>query len=66
VTLRDLESGEKLQIDPADLRENYKKQVQDYLGTVRRVCNDCDIEYHAMMIDEAYDKALVRLIGRRS
>lgn len=66
VTLRDLESGEKIQIDPADLRENYKKQVQDYLGTLRRVCNDCDIEYHAMMIDEAYDKALVRLIGRRS
>jgi uncharacterized protein (DUF58 family) len=66
VTLQDLETGEKLQIDPADLREHYKKQVEEYRATVRRVCNDSDIEYHAMMIDEPYDKALVRLITRRS
>jgi uncharacterized protein (DUF58 family) len=66
VTLQDLETGEKLQIDPADLRESYKKQVEEYLAAVRRLCNDSDIEYHAMLIDEPYDKALVRLITRRS
>lgn len=66
ITLQDLETAEKLQIDPADLRETYKQQVQDYLTSVRRVCNDCDIEYHTMMIDQPYDKALVRLITRRS
>jgi uncharacterized protein (DUF58 family) len=65
VTLEDLETGEKVQIDPAEVRENYKKQVADYLASVRRVCNDCDIEYHVSMIDEPYDKALIRLITRR-
>ncbi len=66
VTLQDLETGEKLQVDPRDLRETYQKQVEEYLTTVRKCCSDCDIEYHAMDIADAYDKALVRLITRRS
>src|SRR5690606_23130919 len=40
ITLQDLETGEKLQIDPADLRETYQQQVQDYFTQVRRACND--------------------------
>lgn len=66
VTLQDLETGEKIQIDPADLRETYQKQVQEYLTGIRRVCNDCDVEYHTMYVHEPYDKALVRLMSRRS
>ena len=65
VTLQDLETGEKLQIDPADLREMYQNQVQEYLTGIRRVCNDCDVEYHTMYVHEPYDKALVRLMSRR-
>ncbi len=66
VTLQDLETGEKLQINPAEIRETYKKQVQDYLTTVRRCCSDCDVEYHPIYVQEPYDKALVQLIHRRS
>jgi len=65
VTLQDLESGEKLQIDPADIRATYQSQVQDYLAQIRRVCNDCDMEYHSMMTDVPYDKAIVQLMHRR-
>jgi uncharacterized protein (DUF58 family) len=65
VTLQDLETNEKLQIDPADIREVYQKQVQDYLTGVRRACVDSDIEYHAMYVDQPYDKALVELLNRR-
>ena len=65
VTLQDLETDEKLQIDPADLRETYVKQVQEYLTQVRRACNDSDIEYHILHTDTPYDKALVHLMNRR-
>jgi uncharacterized protein (DUF58 family) len=66
ITLVDLETDEKLQIDPADLRETYIKQVQEYMTSVRRVCNDCDIEYHMITVDQPYDRALVELMSRRS
>lgn len=66
ITLNDLETGEKLQIDPADLRETYRKQVASYLDSVRRACNDCDAEYHAVFVDTPYDRALIGLIHRRS
>ena len=65
VTLQDMETGEQLQINPADLREAYAKQVRGYLDDVRRACNDSDVEYHAMFVDEPYDRALVRLLSRR-
>ncbi len=65
ITMKDLETGEELQIDPADLRETYKKQIDQYLTQIRQVCNGGNAEYHPMFVDEAYDKALVRLISRR-
>jgi uncharacterized protein (DUF58 family) len=65
VTLEDLESGERLQIDPAVLREQYKQQVQAYLTDVRRACSNSDVEYHPMYVDQPYDKALVQLLSRR-
>ncbi len=66
VTLQDLETNEKLEVDPADLRTAYVEQVQTYLADIRRCCNGCDIEYHAMYTHEPYDKALVHWLSRRS
>jgi len=65
ITLQDLETDEKLQIDPADIRETYQGQVQAYLTQVRRVCTEGDIEYQTIYVDQPYDKALVELLGRR-
>jgi len=65
ITFEDLETNERLQIDPADLREAYTKQVADYLASVRRACSDSAVEYHDLYVDQPYDKALVRLLTRR-
>jgi uncharacterized protein (DUF58 family) len=65
ITLEDLETGEKLQITPGDLREQYQQQVQSYLSEVRRACTSGDSEYHAILTDQPYDKALVQLLSRR-
>jgi len=65
VTLEDLETGEKLQIDPAELRESYTQQVNDYLKGVSRACTDSGVEYHALYTDQRYETALVQLLSRR-
>jgi uncharacterized protein (DUF58 family) len=66
LTFQDLETREKVQVDPSELRETYKKEVEQYLASIRRACTDSEVEYHTMMTNEAYDKALVRLLSRRS
>jgi len=65
-TFEDLETGERIQVDPRDVRDTYRAQVRDYLKKVRRACNDCDVEYHTVDIREPYDRALVRLIAARA
>jgi len=65
ITLQDLESGEKLEVDPAALRDQYQRQVQAYLADVRRACGTTDVEYHPVFVDQPYDKALIQLLNRR-
>lgn len=65
VTLEDLETGEKLQITAADLREPYQQQVQEYLSEIRRACTSGDSEYLTIFTDQPYEKALVQLLSRR-
>lgn len=65
VTLEDMESGERLPIEPGDIRETYKQQINDHLDKVRRACGETDVAYHAVYVDEPYEMALVRLLARR-
>ena len=65
ITLQDLETGEKLAVEPSEIREIYQKQVQAHVAALKRGCMDCDSEYHSVMVDQPYDKALVNLLGRR-
>jgi len=65
VALLDLETNERVQIDPAEIRDGYRRQVEQYLTSVRRACGDSDVEYNAMFVDQPYDKALTQWINRR-
>lgn len=65
VTLMDLETDEKLEIDPADLRASYKEQVEAFLNRMRKACGDARAEYHRMFVDTPYDRALIQLLTRR-
>jgi uncharacterized protein (DUF58 family) len=65
VALQDLETGERIQIDPRELRETYTRQVAEHLAQMRRACSDCDVEYHAIDVEQPYSKALTQWINRR-
>ncbi len=62
----DMETGEKLQIDPVYVRGEYQRQVQQFIDDYRRACSDCQIDY--VMTDTAtpYDLMLSRYLARRS
>lgn len=66
LTLEDLETAEKIEVDARDIRDNYTREVNAFLDRIRKTCSDCDAEYHRLMVDEPYDRALIRLLTRRS
>ncbi|HWE04639.1 MAG TPA: DUF58 domain-containing protein [Tepidisphaeraceae bacterium] len=66
LTFQDLETNEKIQVDPRDLRDTYKQEVEKFITAVRKACTDSDVEYHEMFTDVPCDRALVRLMSRRS
>ncbi len=65
VTLQDLETDERIEVDANDLRAGYKQQVEDYLNRVRKACSNADAEYHRLFVDVPYDRALLALLSRR-
>jgi hypothetical protein len=65
VSLQDLETDQRIQIDPNELREAYRREVAEHLKQVRRACSDCDVEYRAQFTDQPYDKAITQWINRR-
>jgi uncharacterized protein (DUF58 family) len=65
LTLQDLETDERIEVDARDLRASYKKQVADYLDLIRKAASDAGAEYHRMFVDVPYDRALLSLLSRR-
>ena len=65
ITLMDLETDDKIEIDPADLRDTFTQQVNTFLDGVRKACSDSGAEYHKLFVDVPYERALVSLMNRR-
>ena len=65
VTFVDMETAEKLQIDPKFIREEYKRQVNDFVGQYRRDCSDSAIEYIVTSTATPYDAMLRSYLASR-
>jgi len=64
-TFHDLETGQRLRVDPAFVRDDYCQQIQAFIDGYRRLCADCLIDY--VMTDTAtpYDFMLSRYLAKR-
>lgn len=62
----DMETGEQLQIDPSYVREDYQRQVQEFIDGYRRSCSDCQIDYVHTHTSVPYDLMLSRYLAKRS
>lgn len=64
-TFLDSETGERLLVDPAYVRDEYKRQVNAFLDRYRRLCADCHFDYVVARTDTPYDHMLSRYLEKR-
>jgi len=61
----DMETKEKLQVDPKFIREAYVGEVSAFVENYRKECGDRNIEYMLTRTDDAYDRMLLTYLARR-
>lgn len=65
-TLIDLETGERLLIDPAYVRDEYRRTVQEFIADYRRACADCRVDYVQTHTGVPYDVMLSHYLAGRA
>jgi len=66
VAFRDLETDERLQIDPAYVRDVYVEQIEAFIESYRRACAESHIDYVMTDTSVPYDFMLSRYISKRN
>jgi uncharacterized protein (DUF58 family) len=61
----DMETGERLQIDPSYVRDDYKRQMEEFVEFYRSSCADCQIDYVMTHTLVPYDLMLSRYLHKR-
>ena len=62
----DLETNERLRIDPHHVKQTYVRHVNDFISRYRRECADRNIEYVLTRTDTPYDRMLLNYLAKRS
>lgn len=63
--LVDAETREKLQIDPASVRDDYQARIRDFIDTYRRACNHSRVDYITTDTEVPYDLMLSAYLHKR-
>jgi len=61
----DLETGERLQVDPRYVREEYLKQMKEFVDNYRRECSESAIEYVPTDTSVPFDLMLTAYLSKR-
>jgi uncharacterized protein (DUF58 family) len=65
-TFVDLETGERLQVDPAFVADDYRAQIAAFRDRFKRICADCQIDYVPADTSVPYDLLLSRYLEKRT
>ncbi|MEL6592372.1 MAG: DUF58 domain-containing protein [Bacteroidota bacterium] len=67
VILKDLESGEKIEVSPHQIRDQYQSLMKQYKARFKQKCYEFKIDFIEVDIRQPYDKVLTDyLVKRRS
>ena len=66
VQLLDLETGTRLLVDPAPIREAYRRRFQGHVSALRRACGDALIDYQLLRTTTPFAEALAQYLHLRS
>jgi len=64
-TLIDMETGEKVKLNPTALKEKYKEQVSEYFNAVQLKCTQYKMDYVLCDIAKGYEQVLVEYLLKR-
>lgn len=65
IRFRDMETGEEITLQPAQLRQNYEEAVRFFSENFRRRCREYHIDFVELDTAEAYDTALLAYLNKR-
>jgi uncharacterized protein (DUF58 family) len=66
ISFHDMESNDRIQIDPSYVRDAYKEQMEKFIEGYRRGCAEAGIDYVMTDTSTPYDLMLSRYIAKRS
>jgi len=66
ISFHDMETDERLQIDPGYVRDVYKEQLEEFIETYRRACAEAAIDYVLTDTSTPYVFMLSRYIATRN
>lgn len=66
IAFHDLETDERIQIDPAYVRDEYLRQIEAFIEGYRRACAEAGIDYVMTDTTVPYDFMLSRYIAKRN
>ena len=64
--LIDMETGETIKLQPAEIREQYVGQVEKYFTSIKKRCTDYRIDFVTADIRQGYDQVLLEYLIKRS
>ena len=62
----DMESGEKLKLQPSQIKELYKEKMSEYYHDLRLRCGQFKIDYVQADINKNFDQVLSAFLIKRS
>jgi uncharacterized protein (DUF58 family) len=65
LTFMDMETDERLQVDPRYVRDGYVEEINAFIENYRRECSERNIEYSLTTTDQPYDRMLLDYLARR-
>ncbi len=66
IALHDLETKERIQVDPAYVRDQYIAQIEEFIENYRRACAEAQIDYVLTDTSVPYDFMLTKYIAKRN
>jgi len=61
----DMETGQKLQVDPRHVKDAYRAEIRAFVDRYRKECSDRNIEYALTPTSTPYDQMLLSYLARR-
>jgi hypothetical protein len=62
----DMETGERLSVQPWEIRDGYKKMMEERITYYAKECGSQRITYERILTDTPFDVAMLRYLEKRS